>query len=558
VAEERTALAEESLRHSEEHFDKVARAVTDYAIFLLDQDGYITTWNSGAERIKGYTREEIIGRHFSCFYPEDAIQRRWPEHELDVARSTGRFEEEAWRLRKDGSRFWANVVITALRDDLGQIRGFAKVTRDLTERKQAEEKLRAAYIEMEARVRERTAELAESNASLRAEVAERTRLERDLRSTVDQLRESDRLKTEFLAMMSHELRNPLAPIRNAVQVLKMHPASDPALVRARTIIERQVQQMTHLVDDLLDLSRISRNTLQIRPTPTDVASLVHSAVETSRPFIDAVGHELSVSVPAVPIVLNVDPLRISQVLSNLLNNAAKFTPRGGRISLTVEQTPSSVVFRVRDSGIGIPRDKLTAIFDMFSQLAPGDDRAQTGLGIGLTLAKRLVEKHGGTIEASSPGPGQGSEFIVSLPPMVEAVMRLPAASDHELPAPVYHRRVLIVDDNSDAAEMLGLMLSYLGCEVRLAYNGLDALILARDFRPDLIILDIGLPGLNGYEVASRLRAEEWGRDIVLIALTGWGQDEDKRRAREAGFDHHLVKPVNPEVLETILAEKEPM
>ncbi len=532
--------AEQRLRGSEERFRLLIESVTDYAVFMLDPEGRVASWNAGAQRIKGYTAEEIIGRHFSVFYPEEALNADWPAYELRIARAAGRFEDEGWRVRKDGTRFWANVVISAVRDEGGALRGFAKVTRDLTERRQAEERLRAAHAELEARVEARTAELGRINVALQEAIV--------------RLEDADRQKDRFLAMLAHELRNPLAPIRNATALLQALRPDDAAIQGASGIIERQIRQMTRLVDDLLDVSRITRDRLQLRREPTDLASVVRVAVDTSRPLIDAGGHELTVSLPAAPVGLDADPARLAQIFSNLLNNAARFTPPGGRISLRAERRGDAVLVRVRDSGIGIPADKLARVFDMFTQLDAGVERTRDGLGIGLTLARRLAELHGGTLEAASDGPGQGSELTVTLP----VAGRAPAADEPraETVAPV-KRRVLVVDDNRDAAESLGLLLGLSGHDARVAFDGDEALRIAEDWRPDVVLLDIGMPGQSGYDVARRIRASAWGRGVVLVATTGWGGAEDKRRAVEAGFDHHLTKPVDARDLRRLLAESVP-
>ena len=899
--------AEEGLRQSEEHFSQLVAGVRDYAVFLLDPTGYILTWNSGAEYIKGYAAPEIIGQHFTRFYPPDAVARGWPAEELRLAAATGRFEDEGWRIRKDGTRFWANVVITALRDETGQIRGYLKITRDLTERQQAEENarrlaraeaarqaaeasaevvrrseerfrllaaaandgfwdidlttgavwcndaydrlfgprpadtstsldwwrerlhpddrervvgsleaalagtterwsaeyrlrradgsyayvldrglisrdatgrtIRAAGSMLDLTERKRTEEALHRERELlqtiidkipvmitvyepdtrvlrlnrefervvgwsvapatsvslmeacypdpeyRARVAQfmasgqdgwmdirmRTRDGRDvetswanvrlsdqtqvgigiditqrkqveealrlsearfrlalrtgaviafeqdlelryvwlypqdptfpahnlgrtdaellpgpegealmalkrevlrtgqrLRQTVlvtlpgevryydldmeprhdpagqligvggaaldvtalkrveQALREADRRKDEFLATMAHELRNPLAPVRTAVQVLKAKGPADPDLIWAREVIDRQVGQMARLLDDLLDVARITRNKLELRKERVDLATIVASAVETSRPHITAGGHELSLHLPPQPLYLDADPVRLAQVLANLLNNAAKYTERGGHIWLTAtvadatEQTPAAtspqVVVRVRDNGIGIAAPMLPQLFRMFAQATPALERAQGGLGIGLALVKGLVEMHGGTVDVRSDGPGLGSEFLVRLPLAAPALaVEAPPITAPALPADS-GRKILVADDNRDAADSLAMVLRLQGYEVHTVTDGQEAVNAALTLRPDVVLLDIGMPRLNGHEVARRLRAEPWGRALHLIALTGWGQDEDRRRSHEAGFDAHLVKPVDPAELTRLLAE----
>jgi signal transduction histidine kinase/CheY-like chemotaxis protein len=372
--------------------------------------------------------------------------------------------------------------------------------------------------------------------------------------TDEALRESDRRKDEFLATLAHELRNPLAPVRNAIQILHLKGPATPELEWACDVIDRQMQQMTRLIDDLMDVSRITRGRLELRRDRVELARVLQGAVETSRPLIDGSGHELTVALPADPVYLNGDITRLAQVFSNLLNNAARYSQRGSRISLTVERQGSEVVVSVRDTGIGIPKEMLPRIFDLFTQVDRSLECTQGGLGVGLTLVKRLVEMHGGSVAAHSDGAGTGSAFVVRLPiPVVEpALESQPAFGDKPRAAPA-RRRVLIVDDNNDAATSLAMMLSILGYETRTAGDGMAGLEAAAEFRPVVALLDIGLPKINGYDVARRIRQQPWGTDMALVAVTGWGQAEDKQRAIEAGFDHHLVKPVDPTPLTQLLA-----
>jgi signal transduction histidine kinase/ActR/RegA family two-component response regulator len=356
-----------------------------------------------------------------------------------------------------------------------------------------------------------------------------------------EIQEEDRRKNEFLAMLAHELRNPLAPVRNAAQVLQTPGVGAQHQQWALGIIERQVQQMTRLVDDLLDVSRIPRGKIKLQLEPADVAAVVGRAVEISRPLIDQRKHTLHVALPPEPLRAVVDPVRFAQVLANLLNNAAKYTEDGGTIWLNVARDGDELVFRVRDTGIGIQPELLPQIFDLFIQADQSLDRSQGGLGIGLTLVRRLVELHGGSVQAFSAGPNQGSEFVARLPVLAEAP---PAANGEAAPpfaAGTY--RVLIVDDNADAAESLALLLQTMGQVVQTAHDGVTALDAVERFGPDVVLLDIGLPGMNGYEVARELRRRGLS-NVLLVALTGYGQQEDQARAREAGFDHHLVKPTD--------------
>jgi PAS domain S-box-containing protein len=827
--QERTA----ALRSSEERFRLLVEGTRDYAIFMLDPQGHIVSWNPGAERIKQYRAEEIIGQHFCRFYPPEDVQCGKPERELKEAVAQGKYEEEGWRVCKDGSRFWASVVFTALHDEAGHLRGLSKITRDLTERKQAEESarrlleeqaarkaaeqaehhLRASeerfrqladampqivftagpdgrtdYLnrrwydytglpegevsqdswlsalhpddrerclaeaerttgtgtpfEMELRFREhrtmqyrwhlsrsvpvrdsegrivrwfgtstdihdrKVAEdaarfLADASAILAAVVDYESTLQKvaglavphfadwsavdladesgalrrlavvhrdpkkvqlaqdlarrypsdpdapggithvfrtgqsemvhelsdemlikgardeehlkllralGLRSYIcvplivsdktlgvltfataesgrryarpdlvlaedlahraaiaivnarlyAELREVDRLKDEFLAMLAHELRNPLAPIRNALHILKLSGANGEMVQQARDMAERQVQHMARLLDDLLDVSRISRGRIELRKEVVDVAMVVNRSVEAMRPLFDERRHELSVSMPTGPLRVETDPTRLEQVLTNLLNNAAKYTEPGGRVWLTAGREGDEVVLRVRDTGIGITPDMLPRIFDLFVQAQRRLDRSQGGVGIGLTLVKKLVELHSGRIKAFSGGLGQGSEFQVRIPALSDKrEMERSVSSEPEDAGELSRRRVLVVDDNVDAADSLAMLLRQAGQDVQTTYDGPSALTRAREYRPDLVILDIGMPGMDGYEVARRMREEPQFDRLVLVALTGWGQDEDRLLSGEAGFDHHMVKPVEPKALRELLAALPP-
>lgn len=953
-------------RFAEEQFLHLVAGVRDYAIFLLDDKGYVQTWNAGAEQIKGYGANEIIGQHFSRFYPPEGIASGLPEEELKQATATGRFEEEGWRLRKDGSRFWASVVVTALRDQSGALRGFLKITRDLTERKKAEEEARRLLEEESARraaeaslldaqrahreerrhreqlhvtlssigdavivtdmqgvvtfmnpiaqeltgwtpadaagrpleevfrivnegtrqpvenpvakvlregiivglanhtvliardggevaiddsaapirgeegavagvvlvfrdvtelrrageTRQHLAAIVESSddaiisktldgiivswnrsaerlygytasevvgqpisilippdhpeelssimqrlrrgqridhfetvrvckdgsrldvsltispiknadgriigaskiarditsrkrteaalrflaqasevlaglvdvpstlqriaalavptfsdwcavdmldesgglqrmavahtdpakvelayelhrryppdrdagvgtwhilrtgqpeyypnisdtilkdntpdeemlelvrslglrsyigvplliqgkpigtlvfvaaESKRQYTAEDLQMARDLahRASIaienarlySELKEADRRKDEWIAMLAHELRNPLAPIRNSLHLMKMPDVREEDLARARDISERQIEYMVRLVDDLLDVSRILRGRIELRKELVDAATVIERAMEMAQPTIDTQGQTLHVSLPTERLVLHADATRLAQVIANLLQNAAKFSERSGRIWLEAERTGmkgDELTIRVRDEGVGIRREALDRVFDLFFQANRNLERGQTGLGIGLTIVRQLVELHGGAVSVHSEGIGEGSEFSVRLPGL------LPESTDAEStngPPPVPStsippRRILIVDDNVDAAISVAMLLKPGGHDLRLAYNGPQALAVAEEYRPEIILLDIGLPGLNGYEVARKLRTQPEFATIPLIAMTGYGQEDDRRRSEEAGFDRHLTKPIDPDVLHAILA-----
>ena len=418
--------------------------------------------------------------------------------------------------------------------------------------------------ELERKVADRTAELERANAALHA--------------GKEALRDADRRKNEFLATLAHELRNPLAPVRNAVEILRMKGPDIPELHWARDIIDRQTQAMTRLIDDLMDISRINQGKLELKREQVELANIVQGAIETSRPLIESMGHELTVTLPPGPVIVDADLTRLAQVFLNLLNNAAKYTERGGRIELmaSVEcrvasgepENPASlatrhstldtpfVVVSVTDTGIGIPADKLPTLFEMFSQVEEALSRSQGGLGIGLCLVKRLVEMHGGSVEAKSGGLGQGSEFVVRLPIVVEQTYPRQASDDGDQAQPTSDLRILVVDDNRDAAESLAMLLKMMGNNVHTAHDGEEAVTAAREFQPQLVLCDIGLPKLNGYEACRQMKAQAWDKNMILIAVTGWGQDDDRRKSAAAGFDHHLIKPVDPQALMKLLAKLE--
>ena len=367
------------------------------------------------------------------------------------------------------------------------------------------------------------------------------------------LMEADRRKDEFLAILAHELRNPLAPLRNALEAMRLKPHDREAASWARALMERQVAQMVRLIDDLLDLSRVSRGRIELRHERSDLATLVQGALDVCGPSIANAGHRLTVELPGTPMPLVCDPTRVVQVICNLLSNAVKYTPPGGHITLSARRRDDLFEVSVRDTGIGIPSDMLARVFDMFTQVPHAIERSQGGLGIGLTLVKRLVELHGGQVEAKSVGPGLGSEFIVRLPERMtaHAAPVMVAALADKVSSP--KQRILVADDNRDAADSLAVMLRIAGHDVRTAYDGQQALDVAETFKPSLALLDLGMPRVNGHDTARRLRETEHGRNIVIIALTGWGQPEDRNRSLAAGFDHHLVKPVAPSMLERLLA-----
>jgi signal transduction histidine kinase/ActR/RegA family two-component response regulator len=393
------------------------------------------------------------------------------------------------------------------------------------------------------------------NRELARKNAEVERLHARVSRQAELLKEADRRKNEFLAMLGHELRNPLAAVRNALTLLGPDDPDRETVRWARDLMGRQVQQMARLADDLLDLSRIMQGKLALRRERVELASVVSDAVETVRSAIDAKGHELTVSLPAEPVALDADPIRLAQALTNLLNNAAKYSEPGGHIALTARREGSEVVLSVRDTGVGIAPEMLPRIFDLFMQEGRSAAWSQGGLGVGLALVKSLVEMHGGSVKARSEGLGRGSEFAVRLPIPAMAAPPEPKGGRKPTEARWPRRRILVVDDNVDSANALGKMLTRLyGQEVRVAHDGLKALEIASEFGPEVILLDIGLPGLDGYEVARRLRSKPGFEAVVLVALTGWGQEQDRQQSREAGFDQHLVKPVAPEMLRELLSQ----
>lgn len=495
---------EETLRESEQRFRLLVDSVKEYAIFMLDTEGRVASWNLGAERIIGYTAAEIIGRHFSCFYPAEAAERGAAQQELDAAIAYGSLETNGRQVRKDGSRFWANVVITAVHDLDGKLRGFAKITRDLTERKQFEE-----------------------------------------------LEESRQRTQEFLAMLSHELRNPLAPMRTSVDILRMRALTDPVVLRARDVIERQVLHLTRLIDDLLDVSRITSGRIRLSNEAMELETVIDRAVEAARPLIDTKGHSLEIKPLKSPAWIRGDPTRLTQVFVNLLNNAAKYTPDRGHIEIEIAGSDDDAEIHIRDNGVGIAAELLPRVFDLFTQGHRPLDRADGGLGIGLALVHRIVSLHGGTVKALSAGTGRGSEFVVTLPIFSQetSMNAVPCEPTGQQPR---RRRLMVIDDNKDAAESMSMLLELWGHEVVCAYDGRTALEAAAKYHPDAVFLDIGLPGMSGYEIAERLRELPESARAVLIAITGYGQDDDRRRSRDAGIDHHLVKPVAPETLHNLL------
>jgi PAS domain S-box-containing protein len=654
---------------------------SEEAIISKALDGSILSWNAGAERLLGYTAEEMVGRNISSIIPPD---RQAEESALMARVRRGERIEpyETVRVTKDGRRLDIFLTISPIRDAAGRIVGVSKVARDITARKQAQENILAATnalarelsdlkrlnalscrlattLDLKLILQEtlRTAMAIEGadsgllllwdakQGSLRVEAthgfdeafieslggvapkagawresfdqgrrvvmedlehestfaryarrggfravhctpliarstkvigvlathfrhryrpADRQTHLVDLcaRQAVDfienarvhaRLKAADRRKDEFLATLSHELRNPIGPLRHAVEILRASKLLSAEARRALDVIDRQSQQMTRLVDDLMDSARVTSNKLELRREPVELADILRMAVETSQTAIDADAHELFVDVSEQAIYVDGDAARLAQVVSNLLNNAAKYMQAGGRIWLSGEQQDGQAVIRVRDAGIGIDAEVLPGIFEMFAQADDSLDRSQGGLGIGLSVAKQVVEMHGGTISAHSDGLGKGSEFVVRLPAIGEPDADLVPTLQYKPAVVASSLRVLVVDDNQDATDMLALLLERVGYEVLTSEDAAHALELVEVHRPDVVLMDIGMPGMDGYEAAKIIRGSPWGKNLVLIATTGWALETDTRRSKDAGFDHHFVKPIDSTALIQLLA-----
>jgi PAS domain S-box-containing protein len=502
-------------KQAEQAAARLAAIVTfsEDAIVSKDLDGILTSWNNGAERLFGYVAEEVIGKPVTLLTPHDHLDEE-PWILESIRRGEAVEYHETVRRRKDGSLLDISLTVSPLRDAAGRVIGASAIARDITQRR---------------------------------------RLERQTQQQAAELSDLHRRKDEFLAMLSHELRNPLAPIANAVQLLRLEKNEDSIQQQARLIIERQVGQLSHLVDDLLEVSRISTGRIHLQRERLDLRTIVERAVETTRPLIGQRGHALSLSLSPTPIWLDADASRLEQVVVNLLTNAAKYTEQGGNIWIGLGQESFEAVLRIRDTGLGIAPELLPRIFDLFSQGERTIDRAQGGLGVGLALVHQLVQLHGGRVEALSV-LGQGSEFVVRLP----AVSSAPPPSALSFAETARPRgngcRVLVVDDNVDSATSLALLLRRSGHDVRMAHDGPTAVQAALDDQPDVMLLDIGLPGFSGYEVAKRLRMQPGFQSLLLVAMTGYGQESDRQQSREAGFDHHLVKPANFAQVQKIVAE----
>jgi PAS domain S-box-containing protein len=493
-----------------EHTQKLrdqARALSQAPIVFRSIDGRIGQWNEGTQRLCGWTAHEAKGQMLHELLHTQFPQ---PSNVIDEELTrTGQWRGEVTVRHKNGNELRVATHWILYRDNDNNPIGVAEVWSDVTELRQIE----AA------------------------------------------MREADRRKDEFLAMLAHELRNPLAPIRTGLELLRLVKNDPEQIETTRDIMERQMKQLVMLVDDLLDVSRITRGKLELRKTSVVLSDVVATAVEAAQPVIDAAGHKLTVTLPTSSIYLNADPHRLAQVISNLLDNAAKYTPSGGEINLVAERLEGELRLSVTDNGVGIPTDMLEPVFEMFTRNSQDAAVQHSGLGIGLALVKRIVEMHAGHVEARSEGPGRGAQIIIRLPILEEAPAIAELPDDSSQTSGDAQRRVLIVDDNVDAVRVLSVVVKKLGNEVCVAYDGLEAVAAAEQFLPEVVLLDLGMPRLDGYGTARHIRQQPWGQEMTLIALTGWGQETDKQRTKAAGFDHHLVKPADPAELRRLLSDR---
>jgi PAS domain S-box-containing protein len=625
-----------------ELFRLLVENVEDYAVFAIDAQGRVQSWNPGAERLLGYREDEILGQSAAILFTPEDIQAGLPQQEMRESLEEGRKCREHWCVRKDGSRLWCGGVMTPLWDEGRKLRGFARIMRNRTESRRAEDEragesrdaarrlrlyeaalsstpdlvyvfdldhrftyaneglltmwgrtwdeaigkncLELGYAPWHAAMHDREIEqVVASKQPIKGEVpftgtfghriyeyifvpvigengeveavAGTTRDVTDRTRAEEALRNAHRRKDEFLATLAHELRNPLAPIRNSLQILKMPRVDAPTARQTTDMMERQVDHLVRLVDDLLDVSRVMSGKIELRREPVELATVVARAVETAQPLIEVQGHKLELSLPPESLLIDADPVRLAQVVGNLLTNSAKYTESNGHIWLAAQREDGKAVLRVRDNGIGIAPDMLPHVFDLFVQAGHSSTKAHGGLGIGLTLVKNLIELHQGSVEAHSAGLGQGCEFVVRLPLMAPRRQQpVEENGGRSQDTPISGHRLLVVDDNQDAASSLAMLLRLHGHDVRVANDGALAIEAAQAFHPDVVFLDLGMPGMDGYEVARRMRKMPELQNTILAALTGWGQKEDRRRTQEAGFDHHLVKPPEPKALEKLLAE----
>jgi PAS domain S-box-containing protein len=503
-----------SRKEVDERFDLLVADVREYAVFIVAPDGTIMCWNPGAERLLGYQSNEVVGQHFSRFFSDEDVRNGQPEHELKTSLASGRADAVRWHVRKDGTRFSCNSTVTPLFDENKQLRSFVRVMHDLTDTE--------------------------------AQVAQTKR--------ADDLAEANRSREEFMALLSHELRNPLAPILNSVSILRAIKTDDPIVQQASSVIERQVGQMVRLVDDLLDVGRITKGKLRLVKEPVELRVIVNRAAESARPLIEARKHEVSVALPMAPIWIDGDAGRLEQVFVNLLRNAANYTNPPGFIRVDVKKEEDEAVVVIQDNGIGIAAEMLPHIFEIFSQIDTGNlKRSHTGLGIGLALVGTVIEMHGGRVQAHSSGLDKGSEFTVRLPTLADAPVRISEPADMNRNEKGRSLRILIVEDNIDSGDTLSTLLRLEGHDVLLVRSGTTALETGPAFRPEVVLCDIGLPGIDGYEVARRFRDLPQFKDVLMCALTGFTPSEaDRDRPRQAGFNHHFVKPLKLEALMKLL------
>jgi two-component system CheB/CheR fusion protein len=526
-------VAAEALRASEERLRLVMENAREYAIFSIDLQRRVTSWNSGAERLLGYTETEVLGQTGDVIFTEEDRAVGAPQQEVDTARAEGRAGDDRVHQRKDGSRFWASGMAMLMRDAAGHEIGFVKILRDQTEERQSRQALEA------------------SQAELVQALADNQRARRELEA-------ADAAKDRFLAVLSHELRNPLASIASASELLLVPKLPEAALEKAAHVVQRQARAMKVLLDELLDVSRLTLGRMTLSRRPVSIAAVIQNALETTRPLVQAANHELTLSLPEGQIEVDADPLRLAQVVGNLVSNSAKYTPEGGRIQVSAEMLGDEVVITVEDNGIGMEPAEIDRMFDLFSQGEGMVNRANGGLGIGLALSRNIIEMHGGWILASSAGLGRGSQVRIGLPVLSHRAAPPPTpAPAVQAPTPASAAEgelVLVADDNGDAAWGMAKLLELSGFRAIMARGGEEALRLAEQHRPAIALLDIGMPDLSGHEVARRLRKLDWGRKMILIAATGWGQESDIQQSMAAGFDAHLTKPLNVSRIKSLLDE----
>jgi len=513
---------EERLRESEGLFQTVFTQAAA-GIAVATTTGRFVRVNPAFEAISGYTDSELRAMDFLAItHPDDRAGNINLVAQL-LAGELSCFVIEKRYVRKDKGIVWVRNSVCGIHDEEGLLANLLAVSQNITRQKVAEQAL-ARQLDLTRQAEER-------------------------------LKEADRRKDEFLAMLAHELRSPLAPIRNATQLMRLGGIDSPRLLRACDVVDRQVVEMTRLVDDLLDVARITQGKISLRKESVELQKILANAVEISSPLLESRRQRLIVSLPEERVWLDADPVRLTQVFANLFNNASKFTGSGGEVRALADRKGDDVLVRVQDTGAGIPQDKLAGVFDLFVQLDPSPSGPKGGLGIGLTIVRAIVEMHGGTVEALSPGLGCGSEFIVRLPVSKAAERQLENKANKATSSSGSPLRILVVDDNADAADTLAELLKLKGHDVRSECDGPSALNVAASFRPEFILLDIGLPGMDGYEVARRVRQAPELSKTTLVALTGYGQEKDRQQSRSAGFDHHLVKPVDPEALLALFTSK---